>query len=197
LLAESKIANSKEERMSIVADRSEKVIPTGTWSIDPAHSVVEFGIRYVGLVPVEGRAPVVRGTIVGGDRPSIEGTVDVSSLTSFDEQRDAHLKSPDFFDAERYPELSFSSTSVSYEGDRVVVEGDLTMKGVTKPVTLSGTFAGSASDPWGNERVGLELETRVDRTQWGIEWNAPLPGGGFLLPDEVDLRASFSAIKSA
>jgi len=182
--------------MSILADRSETVLPSGTWSIDPAHSVVEFGIRYVGLVPVEGRAPVLRGTILGGERPSIEGTVDVASLTSFDEQRDTHLKSPDFFDAERHPELSFSSRSVEQDGNRLVVEGDLTMKGVTRPVTLSGTFAGSAGDPWGNERIGIELEATIDRTQWGIEWNAPLPGGGFLLPNDVELRASFSAIKA-
>jgi polyisoprenoid-binding protein YceI len=183
--------------MSILADRSETVIPSGTWSIDPAHSVVEFRVKYVGLVPVEGRAPVVSGTIVGGNRPSIEGTVDVRSLTSFDEQRDAHLASPDFFDADRHPELTFSSTDVQYEGDRLVVEGDLTMKGVAQPVTLTGIFAGTAADPWGNDRIGIELETTIDRTQWGIEWNAPLPGGGFLLPNDVELRASFSAIKAA
>lgn len=183
--------------MSILADRSETVIPSGTWTIDPVHSVVQYRVKYVGLVPVEGRAPVVSGTIVGGEEPSIEGTVDVSSLTSFEEQRDAHVKSPDFFDAERYPELTFVSTSVEYLGDDLVVKGELTMKGVTKPVTLEGTFAGSAADPWGNDRIGIELETTIDRTQWGIDWNAPLPGGGFLLPNDVELRASFSAIRSA
>lgn len=183
--------------MSILADRSETVIPSGTWTIDPVHSVVQYRVKYVGLVPVEGRAPVVSGTIVGGEEPSIEGTVDVSSLTSFEEQRDAHVKSPDFFDAERYPELTFVSTSVEYLGDDLVVKGELTMKGATKPVTLEGTFAGSAADPWGNDRIGIELETTIDRTQWGIDWNAPLPGGGFLLPNDVELRASFSAIRSA
>lgn len=183
--------------MSILADRSETVIPSGTWTIDPSHSVVEFRVKYVGLVPVEGRAPVVSGTIVGGGEPSIEGTVDVASLTSFEEQRDAHLKSPDFLDAERHPTLSFSSTAVEYDGDGLVVHGELTMKGVTRPVTLDGSFAGSAADPWGNDRIGLELTTTVDRTAWGIEWNAPLPGGGFLLPNDVELRASFSAIRAA
>lgn len=183
--------------MTILAETAARVIPNGTWEIDPAHSSVEFEVRHLGLATVKGRAPVVAGSIDGGNEPSLRGTVDVSSITTFDETRDGHLQSPDFFDVARYPELRFESTSVRAEGRTVIAVGDLTIKGVTKPVTLRGTFVGAGADPWGNERIGLDLQTTIDRTQWGVNWNAPLPGGGFMLPNEVKLTASFSAVKGA
>jgi polyisoprenoid-binding protein YceI len=181
--------------MSSVAEQT-TLIPAGTWDIDPAHSSVEFQVKHLGIATVKGRAPVVRGTIEGGERPSIEGTVDVTSFTTFDETRDDHLRSPDFFDAERYPELRFESTVVELRDQALVVTGNLTIKGDTKPVELRGSFAGSGVDPWGNERIGLDLEGTIDRNEWGVSWNAPLPGGGFLLPDTVKLAASFSAVKT-
>jgi polyisoprenoid-binding protein YceI len=181
--------------MSSVAEQT-TLIPAGTWEIDPAHSSVEFQVKHLGIATVKGRAPVVRGTIEGGERPSIEGTVDVTSFTTFDETRDGHLRSPDFFDAERYPELRFESTVVELRDQALVVTGNLTIKGDTKPVELRGSFAGSGVDPWGNERIGLDLEGTIDRNEWGVSWNAPLPGGGFLLPDTVKLAASFSAVKT-
>lgn len=181
--------------MSSVAEQT-TLIPAGTWEIDPAHSSVEFQVKHLGIATVKGRAPVVRGTIEGGERPSIEGTVDVTSFTTFDETRDGHLRSPDFFDAERYPELRFESTVVELRDQALVVTGNLTIKGETKPVELRGSFAGSGVDPWGNERIGLDLEGTIDRNEWGVSWNAPLPGGGFLLPDTVKLAASFSAVKT-
>ena len=183
--------------MSIVADTSATVIPTGTWAIDPAHSAVEFHIKHLGLATVRGRAPVVSGTIEGGERPSIQGTVTVSSITTFDENRDGHLQSPEFFDVERHPELTFESTEVEFSGDDLDVDGELTIKGITKPVTLRGTFVGNGVDPWGNERIGIDLEGTVDRADWGLSWNAPIPGGGFLLPNDVRLTATFSAVKAS
>lgn len=183
--------------MTILAESPAAVLPTGTWQIDPSHSSVEFEIRHLGLATVKGRAPIVAGTITGGDVASITGTVDVTSITTFDENRDGHLQSPDFFDAARYPEISFASTSVVFSDDELVVKGELTIKGVTRPVTLRGELVGTGADPWGNERVGLDLATTIDRTEWGLTWNAPIPGGGFLLPDEVKLTASFSAVKAA
>jgi polyisoprenoid-binding protein YceI len=171
-------------------------IPTGTWSVDPAHSTVEFAIRHIGIATVKGRAVGVTGTIVGGASPSVSGLVDASTLTTFDENRDGHLRSPDFFDVERHPELRFDSTAVETEGDEIVVAGDLTLKGVTRQVELRGRYTGAGVDPWGNERIGLELAGTVDRTAFGLTWNAPIPGGGFLLPDEVELTASFSAVRS-
>ena len=182
--------------MSILAETSATVIPSGTWSIDPAHSTVEFHIKHLGLATVKGRAPVVSGTIEGGDTPSLDGTVAISSITTFDENRDAHLQSPEFFDVERYPELTFVSTSIEADGDSLLVDGELTIKGVTKPVTLTGAFVGTGGDPWGNQRIGLDLEAVVDRTAWGLDWNAPIPGGGFLLPNDVKLSATFSAVKA-
>jgi polyisoprenoid-binding protein YceI len=181
--------------VSSVAEQT-TLIPAGTWEIDPAHSSVEFQVKHLGIATVKGRAPVVRGTIEGGERPSIEGTVDVTSFTTFDETRDGHLRSPDFFDAERYPELRFESTDLELRDQALVVTGNLTIKGKTKPVELRGSFAGSGADAWGNERIGLDLEGTIDRTEWGVSWNAPLPGGGFLLPDTVRLAASFSAVKT-
>jgi len=183
--------------MSILSEAAVTSIPAGNWSIDPAHSTVEFKIKHLGLATVKGRAPVLSGTIVGGKQPSIVGRVDVASLTTFEDTRDEHLRSPDFFDASRHPELSFESTDVYQDGDELVASGLLTIKGASKPVILRGSFVGSETDPWGNERIGVDFETTIDRTDWGLTWNAPLPGGGFLLPDTVTLAASFSAVKAS
>jgi polyisoprenoid-binding protein YceI len=182
--------------MTIVADTS-VAIPTGTWTIDPVWSSLEFEVKKLGLMTIKGRVPGFTGTIQGGEKPSLEGSVDVSSITTFDETRDGHLQSPDFFDAARYPTLRFESTSVQLVGDELLVEGELTIRGVTKHVDLRGSYVGTAGDHVGNDRIGLELATTVDRTEFGLEWNAPLPGGGLLLPNEVVLRASFVAVRSA
>jgi polyisoprenoid-binding protein YceI len=183
--------------MSIVADTSATVIPSGTWSIDPVWSSLEFEVKKLGLVTLKGRVPGFSGTIEGGEAPSISGTVDTSTIVTFDETRDGHLQSPDFFDTQRYPELRFESTSVETRGDELVVEGELTIKNVTKPVELRGSFVGAGVDPYGNDRIGIELSGTIDRTEFGLAWNAPLPGGGFLLPNDVLLRANFAAVKAA
>jgi len=183
--------------MSILAESSVTVIPAGTWSIDPSWSALEFEVRKLGLVTVKGRVPGFSGTITGGETPSVVGTVDATSITTFEADRDAHVQSPDFFDTQRYPELRFVSTSVEASDDEIVVHGDLTIKDVTKPVELRGTLSGPETDPWGNERIGLELSTTIDRTAFGLEWNAPLPGGGFLLPADVALKAYFAATRTA
>jgi polyisoprenoid-binding protein YceI len=183
--------------MSMVAESQATVIPTGTWSIDPSWSALEFEVRKLGLVTIKGRVPGFAGTIHGGETAGVEGVVDATSITTFDADRDAHIQSPEFFDTQRYPELRFTSISVEPEGDEIVVGGNLTIKGVTKPVELRGALSGPENDPWGNERIGLTLEGTVDRTAFGLEWNAPLPGGGFLLPNEVVLRATLAATRSA
>ena len=183
--------------MSIIAETSATQIPAGTWSIDSVWSALEFEVTKLGLVTVKGRIPGFSGTIQGGESPTISGTVDVSSITTFDETRDGHIQSPDFFDAERYPELRFESTAVETRGDELVVEGELTIKDVTRPVTLTGRFVGAGVDPYGNDRIGIELAGAVDRTEFGLNWNAPLPGGGFLLPNEVVLKANLAAVKAA
>jgi polyisoprenoid-binding protein YceI len=196
LLAYSIVANARRICMSIVADTPATVIPTGEWAIDPVWSSLEFEVKKLGLMTVKGRVPGFTGSIHGGESPSISGTVDASSITTFDETRDGHLQSPDFFDTQRFPELGFESTAVRSDGHALVVEGDLTIKGITKPVELRGRYVGSGIDPYGNERIGLELAGTVDRTEFGLVWNAPLPGGGFLLPDEVVLKAAFAAVRA-
>jgi polyisoprenoid-binding protein YceI len=183
--------------MSILAESPVTVIPSGTWSIDPSWSALEFEVRKLGLVTVKGRVPGFSGAITGGETPAVVGTVDATSITTFEADRDAHLQSPDFFDTQRYPELRFVSTSVEASGEGIVVQGNLTIKDVTQPVDLRGTLSGPENDPWGNERIGLELSTTIDRTAFGLEWNAPLPGGGFLLPNDVALKASFAATRTA
>jgi polyisoprenoid-binding protein YceI len=183
--------------MSIIAEAAATQIPRGTWSIDPVWSSLEFEVKKVGLIPIKGRVPGFTGTIEGGDEPAIEGTVDATSITTFDETRDGHLQSPDFFDTARYSEVRFASTDVSFHGGELRVLGNLTIKGTTKPVELKGTVLGSGPDMAGNERVGVELEGKLDRSDFGLDWNAPLPAGGFLLPNDVTVRATFAAVQVA
>lgn len=183
--------------MSILAESPVTVIPAGTWSIDPVWSSLEFEVRKIGFIPIKGRVPGFAGTIQGGESPTIDGTVEAASITTFDGTRDGHLQSPDFFDVERYPELRFESTDVDLVADELVVTGNLTIKGTTKPVELRGTFLGAGADAYGNDRIGLELEATVDRTDFGLNWNAPLPGGGLLLPNDVVLKATFAAVRQA
>jgi len=170
-----------------------ELAPAGTWNIDPVHSSIEFAVKHTGIATVRGRFTGVEGKLVGGDSPSIAGTVQIASVTTNDEQRDAHLLSPDFFDAERYPVATFEASR--FEPGTVV--GTLTLKGVSREVELEASFGGTATDPWGNDRIGLELEGEVDRTDFGLTWNAPLPGGGLLLSDRVKLQASLSLVKEA
>jgi polyisoprenoid-binding protein YceI len=191
------VVDAKECRMSIVAEKSASVIPAGTWAIDPVWSAVGFEVKKLGLAVIKGRALDFDGTIHGGETASLEGSVRVSGMTTFDETRDGHLQSPDFFDAGRYPEITFRSTSVEEHGEELVVRGELTVKGVTKEIELRGVFLGTGVDPTGNERVALELTGTIDRTDFGVSWNAPLPGGDLLLPNEVLLTASFAAVKAA
>ena len=182
--------------MAILTETPAAVLPAGTWTIDPAHSTVEFAVRHLGLATVKGRATRVSGTITGGAEPSIEGVVEAAGLTTFDETRDSHLQSPDFFDAVRFPELRFRSTRVAADDDARAVAGELTIRGVTRPVVLQGRVVGARTDPAGNERLGVELSTTIDRTAFGVSWNAPVPGGGFLLPNEIPVTASLSAVRS-
>jgi polyisoprenoid-binding protein YceI len=181
--------------MTILAEHSATVIPHGTWSIDPVWSSLEFEVRKLGLIPIKGRVPGFTGTIEGGESPAIRGAVDATSITTFDETRDSHLQSPDFFDVERHPELRFESTAVDVDGAELTVHGNLAIKGTTRPVTLTGQFLGAGLDAYGNDRIGLELVTTIDRTEFGLDWNAPLPGGDLMLPNEVTLRAVFAAVR--
>jgi polyisoprenoid-binding protein YceI len=178
---------------------AEKIrIPVGTWQIDPSHSLVEFSVAYLGIGRVKGRFSGFTGTVVGDEAGlRLEGEVDMASATTHQEERDAHLFSPDFFDVQRHPRARFRSTSVSLsERGELAVTGLLTLKGVEREIVLAGSARGPVGDPWGNDRVALELSGSLDRNDFGIGWNAPLPGGGFLVGDRVELELVFSAVKA-
>ncbi|SOC57184.1 YceI family protein [Ornithinimicrobium cerasi] len=173
----------------------------GTYTIDPAHSRLGFSARHAMVTKVRGAFNEVTGTATTG--PNLEGAhieIDVAS-TSVDTRqadRDAHLKSADFFDCETYPTISFRSTEITaVDDDTLRVTGDLTIKDVTQPVTVDFEYAGSAQDPFGNTRVGFEGATTVNRKDFGLTWNAALETGGFLVSEKVTLEFEVSAIKSA
>lgn len=170
-----------------------QVVPAGTWHADPTHSSVEFAVRHLGISTVRGRFSDFAATLVGGPAPELSGSIVLASVSTKDESRDAHLLSPDFFDAERYPEAAFSATFVS--PTRVV--GDFTLRGVTREIELTATFTEVAGDPYGNERIGIELEGEIDRTDYGVSFNMPLPTGGLALGEKVTLLASLSFVARA
>jgi polyisoprenoid-binding protein YceI len=179
--------------MSAIETTREIAIPSGTWTVDPSHSRVEFSIRHMGIASIRGSFADFDAVIEGGDEPRISGAIRVASVDTRDEARDGHLQSPDFFDAERYPEMTFASTG--FDDGKVV--GDLTIRGITREVELAATITGAGTDPWGNERLGIELEGEIDRHEFGVSCNTPLPTGGLLLGDTVRLTAGFSAVKGA
>ena len=176
---------------------STEAIPTGTWAVDPAHSHVEFAVKHMKIATVKGRAGAFIAKLdARGPEPTLEGVVQAASITTYDEQRDGHLASPEFFDSERYPEIRFRSTSFEETGGQTIrIVGDITIKGVTREIELTGSFTGAGVDPWGNDRTGLDLTGVIDRRDFGLDWNAPLPGGGFLVADDVKVSASFSFVR--
>ena len=175
--------------MSVIEQTA--TITAGTWQSDPVHSSLGFEVKSLGAARFRGEDSDFEGTLrVGEDGAELSGSGRVASLRTKDENLDAHLQSPDFFDSERHPEIAFRSTDVTFgPGDEVTVEGDLTIKGVTKPVVLRGTASAPVADLAGTEKAALELETTIDRTEFGVSWNAPLPGGGLALANDVSLKA--------
>jgi polyisoprenoid-binding protein YceI len=177
------------------------VVPTGTWKIDPAHSNVAFSVKHLGIATVRGKFNEFEGTLeIGEDLASARayGTVKTASVFTNEEQRDADLRSENFFHAELHPELSFESTAIRpVDEDRFEIEGELTMRGVTRPITLTGEVQGTESDPWGNERVGLEVTGKLARSDWGMTFNQVLGSGNLLVSDRVQLTLDISAIRQA
>jgi polyisoprenoid-binding protein YceI len=170
------------------------IIAGGTWKSDPIHSSVAFAVRHMGVAPFRGGFKDFDATLVDG---RLVGAARVESISTEDETLTGHLLSPDFFDAERHPELRFEAEEIRRDSDDVVVSGQLTLKGETKPVELRGSISGPVTDPYGNARIGLELETTIDRTDFGIDWNAELPSGGQMLADEVELTAQLELVQQA
>jgi polyisoprenoid-binding protein YceI len=171
-----------------------EAVPTGTWSSDPVHSSIGFAVKHMGVTPFRGGFKQFEATLADG---KLSGTAPVETIQTDDENLTGHLLSPEFFDSERHPELQFESTEIRREGDDVTVDGTLTLKGVTRPVELRGKISGPLGDPYGNTRLGLELETTIDRTEFGIDWNADLPSGGRVLADDVTLSAQLELVQQA
>ncbi len=162
-------------------------LPAGTWALDPTHSEVGFVARHLMVSKVRGSFTEVGGTVTVKDDvldSVADVTIKTASVSSGTADRDGHLRSADFFDVETYPEMRFVSTS--FTGDTLV--GDLTIKDVTKPVTLDVDFNGVATDPWGNTKAAFEAEGEIDRTQWGLTWNAALEAGGVLVSEKIKLK---------
>src|ERR1700729_84444 len=169
-------------------------IPAGAYNVDPAHSNVSFEVRHMGIATVRGSFHSFEGKIEAGDSVVLEGAVTVDSLNTGDENRDGHLKAPDFFDVAQYPQITFHSTGGDSTDDgRVTLDGEITIKGITKPIELPGTIAENGQDPWGNERIGLELEGKIDRREFDLKWNQTLPNGNLLVANDVKLLVSVSA----
>ena len=174
-------------------------IPSAVYTVDPAHSSVGFEVKHMGIATVRGRFGTFEGKIdATGDAPVLEGTVDVSTIDTGDANRDGHLKGPEFFDADQHPTISFHSTGTELGGGgQITLEGEITIKGITKPLELTGEIAENGQDPWGNERVGFEVEGKIDRREFGLEWNQTLPNGNLLVANDVKLVVSVSAVKAA
>ncbi|HET9675673.1 MAG TPA: YceI family protein [Gaiellaceae bacterium] len=172
------------------------IAPAGTWSLDPVHSRVDFEVSYLAGTFKGEFHELGAELTVDGDQASLEGTAKVSSVDVKDENLSAHLQSPDFFDAERHPELRFAAQDIRLDGDgKVSVAGELTIKGVTRPVQVSGTVTAPIEDYTGNDRIGLNLRTSVDRTDFGVDWNQPLPSGDPALANDVTILAELQFVK--
>jgi polyisoprenoid-binding protein YceI len=166
-------------------------IPAGTWTLDPVHSSIGFAVRYSGVGTFRGTFEDFDATLVDG---RLEGVAKVASVKVDDENLAGHLQSPDFFDAEQYPELRFVSNTIERDGERVSVQGDLTLRGVTHPVEISGTVTGPLENAYGQQRTGFDVETTVNRHDYGITWNMELPGGGQALGDDVVITANLALV---
>jgi polyisoprenoid-binding protein YceI len=175
--------------------QAESTIPTGSWQTDPVHSHVGFAVRHV-VGTFRGDFGQFEATLSDAEgQPHLSGRVPVESVRVDEENLYGHLLSPEFFDKERAPEISFESTGISREDEQIAVEGDLTVKGITRRVTARGEIAGPAPGPADSERLGLDLEAKVDRHDYGLDWNMDLPGGGKALGDEVTLQVHLELVK--
>lgn len=171
-----------------------------TWVIDPAHTLVEFSAKHMMVTTVKGRFAELSGTIAGDETnpadATVEVTIDATSIDSRNDQRDTHLRSADFLDTEHFPDITFVATSVRPTGDdEFEVTGDLTIRGITRPITLHATVEGKSISPWGTEVVGISATGGLNRSDFGLTWNVALEAGGVLVSDRVKIAIELEAIK--
>ncbi|MBS2030457.1 MAG: YceI family protein [Deltaproteobacteria bacterium] len=171
---------------------------TQTWNIDPSHSGVNFSVRHMMIAKVRGSFGAFSGAITVDDddasKSLVKAEIDVASINTHEPKRDGHLKSPDFFDVEKFPKLTFVSKRVEGKGDSFKLVGDLTLHGVTKEVTLDVSREGGGKDPWGNQRLAFTARGSLNRTDYGLKWNQALEAGGVLVGEKVDIDLEVSAV---
>lgn len=186
--------------MSITGVVAQTQLPaTGTWTIDPGHAEVGFIGRHFGLTKVRGRFTGVEGTVTVReplDMSEVHVVIDMASVTSGSQTRDDHLRSDDFFDVANHPQATFRSTGVVATGAEARMTGELTIKGVTRPLTLAVEYLGQATDPWGAERAVFSASGAINREDWGLTWNMALEAGGLLVSKEIRLEIEVELVRS-
>lgn len=181
-------------------DTTTALVAPGTWEVDPSHSSIEFQAKHLMISKVKGRFAAFAGTLEAGEDGTLRanGTIEAASVDTGDAKRDEHLRSADFFEVETFPQITFASTEITPTGGagfRVV--GELTIRGVARPVELTGSVEGTGRDPWGNDRLALELRGEISRSDFGLTWNQALETGGVLVGDKIKLELELSALKPA
>jgi polyisoprenoid-binding protein YceI len=201
LSAAHRLATFRADRLALATDEGEPLVTTltvdtipgyrtGTWTVDHAHTEIGFSVRHLAISKVKGVFETFDATVTAAENPHdsrVEVTVDMASINTKNADRDAHLRTNDFFAIDQYPTMTFVSTGLRVEGDALLLDGELTLRGVTKPVTITGEFGGIATDPYGNVKAAASGSTVINRHDFGVSWNAALETGGFLLGDEVTI----------
>ncbi|MFP5451276.1 MAG: YceI family protein [Thermoleophilia bacterium] len=184
--------------MSTTTRTSTAAIATGTWSVDPSHSTVGFSVKHMGIATVRGEFTEFEGALVVADDGAmrVAAMVRAASVDTKEQQRDDHLRSPDFFNAEAHPQLTLQSTSVTQPDDETIeVRGRLSINGVTNDIVLTGDILGTDIDPWGNERVGIEMRGQLSRGDYNMRFNQALGSGNMLVGDKVKIAIDVSLVK--
>jgi polyisoprenoid-binding protein YceI len=180
---------------------TQAAVGTTTWKIDPAHTIVEFSAKHLMITTVKGRFSDVEGEIVISDadpsKSSVTATIKSASIDTRTTQRDDHLRSADFLDAANFPEITFRSTRITGDKSELKVTGNLTIRGVTREVTLDVTNEGSTKDPWGGDRIAFSATTKIDRRDFGLTWNQAIEAGGVLVGNDVKISIDVQAVKQA
>ena len=173
-------------------------VPTGTWTSDPVHSSFGFSVKHMVVATFRGSLTDFGATLTAAEDGSarLEGSGRVASVVTQDENLTGHIQSPDFFDAQRYPEVLYVATDIARDGESLVVRGELTLKGVTKPLELTGSLVGPIVGLYDTERIGVELQGVIDRREYGLNWNAPLPTGGLAVGNDVTLTAHLELVRA-
>jgi len=182
-----------------VATPTETSLPTGTWKVDPVHSSVEFQVKHLGIATVKGQFKEFEGTLeIGPDGALAYGTVKTASVDTREPQRDEHLRSADFFEVDTYPQIEFRSSAIRPAGENELeIDGELTIHGVTRPITLQAEIEGTETDLQGNDRVGLSASAQINRSDYEMRFNAALGSGNVVVSDKVKILVDVSAVRSA